>query len=33
MSKARQQEAEVGEGMVFHYIKEGYWNTLDNYCQ
>ena len=33
MSKARQQAAEIGQGMVFSYIKEGYWNLLESFCQ
>jgi hypothetical protein len=33
MSKARLQEAEIGEGMILCYIKEGYWNSLESFCQ
>jgi len=33
MSKARQQEAEMGEGLVFAYIKDSYWNTLQAMCE
>lgn len=32
MSKARQQEAELGEGLIFSYIKDCYWNTLESMC-
>lgn len=32
MSKARLQEAEIGEGTVLHLIREGYWNSLDTFC-
>ena len=33
MSKARLQEAEIGEGQIFAFIREGYWNSLENFCQ
>ena len=32
MSKARQQQNEIGEGMVFSLVKERYWNTLSTFC-
>lgn len=32
MSKARLQEVEMGEAMVISLIRDGYWNTLENYC-
>lgn len=32
MSKARLQETEMGEAMIISLIRDGYWNTLDNFC-
>ena len=32
MSKARLQETEMGEAMIVSLIRDGYWNTLDNFC-
>ena len=31
MSKARQQEAEIGEGMIYNYISQEHWNLLENF--
>jgi hypothetical protein len=32
MSKARLQETEMGEAMVIHLVREGYWNNLEAFC-
>lgn len=32
MSKARLQEAEIGEGTIFSHIRHQHWNTLDTFC-
>lgn len=32
MSKARLQEIEMGEAMIIHLIREGYWNNLESFC-
>jgi hypothetical protein len=32
MSKSRQQENEMGEGLVFSAIADGYWNSLFTIC-